>query len=194
MGHASRRWTRILRSVLKHLLYVCLCTGVIVFGSDQEVAGVMRAVARGGALGVFSWVGSDGWSARALVSAGNERAVAGTISVQPQANEVRGFRDYFLSLTVENNKRNPWFVGEHISRAIDPFCSSLPTLSKLVYVSEFWEDHFRCRYPGSALTPYNGNYTRGCTGLERLTSNNTQFEAQLQFVSDAVMAFVYALR
>jgi len=38
--------------------------------------------------------------------------VEGTLSVQPQANPVRGFEEYFLGLTVENNQRNPWFVGE----------------------------------------------------------------------------------
>lgn len=71
----------------------------------------MAAVQRRDASGTFGWVGSDGWSARALVAAGNERAVEGTISVQPQANPVRGFREYFLNLTVKNNLRNPWFVG-----------------------------------------------------------------------------------
>jgi hypothetical protein len=83
-----------------------------VFGSDQEVAGVMAAVGRAGATDAFGWVGSDGWSARALVADGNEAAVEGTISVQPQANPVRGFQDYFLNLTVDNNQRNPWFVGK----------------------------------------------------------------------------------
>ncbi|KAG7308949.1 hypothetical protein JYU34_006225 [Plutella xylostella] len=143
--------------------------GVIVFGSDQEVAGVMRAVQRADATRTFSWVGSDGWSARALVCDGNEPAVEGTISVQPQANEVKGFREYFLGLNVHNNKRNPWFV-------------------------EFWEDHFSCRLPGSARTPYNAGLTRACSGDERLSADNTEFEAQLQFVSDAVMAFAYAIR
>lgn len=90
---------------------VCVLAGVIVFGSDQEVAGVMAAVSRMRATDAFGWVGSDGWSARALVSDGNEAAVEGTISVQPQANPVRGFKEYFLNLTVENNPRNPWFVG-----------------------------------------------------------------------------------
>ena len=32
--------------------------------------------------------------------------------MQPQANPVKGFQEYFLNLTVENNKRNPWFGGE----------------------------------------------------------------------------------
>lgn len=81
------------------------------FGSDQEVAQVMAAVTRLNATRTFGWVGSDGWSSRALVSEGRESAVEGTISVQPRANPVRGFTQYFLNLTVENNPRNPWFVG-----------------------------------------------------------------------------------
>ncbi|OAD59765.1 Metabotropic glutamate receptor 7 [Eufriesea mexicana] len=141
----------------------------IIFGSDQEVAGVMRAVRRCNATGAFSWIGSDGWSARGLVSNGNEPEVEGTLSVQPQANPVKGFEEYFLNLTVENNRRNPWFV-------------------------EFWEDHFQCRYPNASRTPYNQKYTKPCTTKERLTRQNTAFEDQLQFVSDAVMAFAYAFR
>ncbi|XP_031844348.2 metabotropic glutamate receptor B isoform X2 [Nomia melanderi] len=143
--------------------------GCIIFGSDQEVAGVMRAVRRCNATGAFSWIGSDGWSARGLVSNGNEPEVEGTLSVQPQANPVRGFEEYFLNLTVENNRRNPWFV-------------------------EFWEDHFQCRYPNASKTPYNKKYTKPCTTKERLTKQNTAFEDQLQFVSDAVMAFAYAFQ
>ena len=60
--------------------------------------------------------------------------------------------------------------------------------------TEFWEDHFKCRYPGKLATPYNQNYIKDCTGKERLTRENTQFEAQLQFVSDAVMAFAHAFK
>ena len=62
--------------------------------------------------------------------------------------------------------------------------------------SEFWEDHFKCRYRGERAlnTPYNQDYKRNCSGNEKLTKENTQFEAQLQFVSDAVMAFAHAFR
>lgn len=99
--------------------------GCIIFGSDQEVAGVMRAVRRSNATGSFSWIGSDGWSARSLVSDGNEAEVEGTLSVQPQANPVRGFEEYFLALNVENNPRNPWFVGKYrkkplLGRQLEP--------------------------------------------------------------------------
>ncbi|XP_061716625.1 metabotropic glutamate receptor 6-like [Cydia pomonella] len=157
-------------AIVARLLSRPRARGVIVFGSDQEVAGVMQAVVRAGAEGTFGWVGSDGWSARALVATGRERAVEGTISVQPLARPVEGFREYFLNLTVHNNKRNPWFV-------------------------EFWEEQFQCRWEGlgAARTPYNA-HARRCTGKEQLTNENTELEAQLQFVADAVLAFAHALR
>ena len=54
-----------------HLISIFIpLVGVIIFGSDQEVAGLMRAVKRMNATGNFTWIGSDGWSARALVSDG----------------------------------------------------------------------------------------------------------------------------
>ncbi|KAF8790267.1 Metabotropic glutamate receptor like protein [Argiope bruennichi] len=143
--------------------------GVIIFGSDQEVAGVMRAVRRNNATGLFSWIGSDGWSARSLVFEGNEREVEGTISVQPQAHPLPGFDDYFLKLTVQNNQRNPWFT-------------------------EFWEDYFNCKWPNSLNTPYNQG-REPCTGKEKLSfDNGYEPERQLQFVSDAVLTFAYAIR
>ena len=37
------------------------------FGSDQEVAELMKAVKRQNATGQFFWIGSDGWAGRALV-------------------------------------------------------------------------------------------------------------------------------
>ena len=55
----------------------------------------------------------------------------GTLSVQPQANPVKGFQEYFLNLTVENNKRNPWFGGEldlleHTYECLSSACSPCP--------------------------------------------------------------------
>ena len=53
-----------------NLYFFFVILGVIIFGSDQEVAGLMRAVKHMNATGKFNWIGSDGWSARALVSDG----------------------------------------------------------------------------------------------------------------------------
>lgn len=51
-------------------------------------------------------------------AADNEDVVEGTLSVQPQANPVRGFKEYFTNLTVEGNERNPWFYGEFNNQTI----------------------------------------------------------------------------
>jgi len=96
----------------------------------------MRAVRRNNATGAFSWIGSDGWSARNLVSDGNEAEVEGTLSVQPQANPVRGFEEYFLNLTVETNRRNPWFVGKYSPYPCSTYVSSVNlSLSRVTYRS-----------------------------------------------------------
>ena len=55
----------------EHLLY----TGVILFGSDQEVGELMKAVKRRNATGMFSWIGSDGWGGRGLAYHGKEQQV-----------------------------------------------------------------------------------------------------------------------
>lgn len=90
--------------------------------------------------------------------------------MQPLASEVEGFREYFRNLRPQTNLRNPWFI-------------------------EYWEEYFKCKYPGSAWTPFNENYTKVCTGNEEVTEENGfELEGQLQFVSDAVMAFAYAVK
>ena len=45
------------------------------FGSDQEVSELMKAVGRANISGYFTWIGSDGWGGRSLVSDGNELQV-----------------------------------------------------------------------------------------------------------------------
>lgn len=54
---------------------------------------------------------------------------------------------------------------------------------------------FQCRWPGSLETPFNQNYTEPCDPNARQTLYNGYVpEAQLQFVSDSVMAFAVALK
>lgn len=96
--------------------------------------------------------------------------VEGAVTVQPYAEPIKGFEEYFLGLTPESNPRNPWFI-------------------------EYWEDYFRCRVPGSLETPFNQNYTVVCDpDLRQSWDNGYEPEAQLQYVSDAVMAFAIAIK
>lgn len=58
-----------------HIKNIYLYTGVILFGSDQEVGELMKAVKRRNATGMFSWIGSDGWGGRGLAYHGKEQQV-----------------------------------------------------------------------------------------------------------------------
>uniref|UniRef100_A0A4Y0BEL8 ANF_receptor domain-containing protein n=1 Tax=Anopheles funestus TaxID=62324 RepID=A0A4Y0BEL8_ANOFN len=132
--------------------------GVIIFGSDQEVAEVMKAVRRQNVTGVFSWIGSDGWSARNLVSDGNEAEVEGTLSVQSAGKPSDWIRRLFSSiLDVINDKRNPWFV-------------------------KFWEN-FQCKYPHHRNIPVTIDYSRNVSRPQRSSAKAIRLEDQLQFVS-----------
>ena len=50
-------------------------SGVIIFGSDQEVGELMKSVRRQNATSMFSWIGSDGWGGRKLAYSGKEAEV-----------------------------------------------------------------------------------------------------------------------
>lgn len=156
--------------IVDSLLTKPKAVGVVIYGSDQEVQGLVRAIRRKNATGKFTFIGSDGWSARELVyENGYENEILGTVSVQPAASPIDGFKEYFENLTVETNNRNPWFY-------------------------EMWEHVFKCRYSSKPETLFNRNHSKKCTGKENLNPDPYAYEKQLQFVSDATMVFAYALR
>lgn len=139
----------------------------------------MKAVKSEGATRDFTWIGSDGWSSRALVyqpgkddPGGFEDQVQGTISIQPMAKDIPGFREYFSRIHLpKHTEINPWFY-------------------------EYWEAEFGCRFPSKdqPLTPFNKNYSKECTGKEGGVDYPYDYEPQLQFVSDAVLLFAHAIK
>jgi Receptor family ligand binding region. len=113
---------------------------------------------------------------------------------------------------IDSLRRSTMFAWIHLNRHVPdlpiyflpgPWCdytnsrtvSSLRDATSPTFFSstEFWEDHFRCKYPNSSRTPYNSHYSTECTTHEKLSRDTLAFEKQLQFVSDAVMAFSIAL-
>lgn len=58
------------KKIVRNLLSKSKAKGVVVYGSDQEVRGLMQAVQLEKATHKFTWIGSDGWSARELVYEG----------------------------------------------------------------------------------------------------------------------------
>ncbi|KAI8436419.1 LOW QUALITY PROTEIN: hypothetical protein MSG28_010014 [Choristoneura fumiferana] len=134
-----------------------------------EVAGVMAAVVRAGAEGAFGWVGSDGWSARALVAA-----------------------------AASAPSRGPSPCSRWRARCGASASTSQP------HRAEQPPQPLVCRVLGGAVPVPVGGPGRGAhavqlalaalLGRERLSPANTELEAQLQFVADAVLALVHALR
>lgn len=129
----------------------------------------MAAASRKNATGRFVWIGSDAWSGRDSVVTGHPSVVEGAITVSPLVRPLKGFNEYFTSLTPENNRINPWFA-------------------------EYWEEHFGCKLATFNLTPYNSDYEHWCS-VNRQISAASGFRQSptLHFVRDAAYGFAYAL-
>ncbi len=56
-------------------MFHVIMIGPFLIGLLQEVGELMRATERNNMTGHFTWIGSDGWGGRVLVSNGNEAQV-----------------------------------------------------------------------------------------------------------------------
>ena len=59
----------------------------------------------------FTWIASDAWARSESILANYEQTVVGIFGVHPQTATYTNFVDYFSTLTISNNRRNPWFEG-----------------------------------------------------------------------------------
>jgi len=55
------------------------------------------------------WIASDGWGKQQKLVESLEEVAEGAITVELQSEHMPGFDEYMMSLTPENNLRNPWF-------------------------------------------------------------------------------------
>ncbi|KAK7916429.1 hypothetical protein WMY93_012190 [Mugilogobius chulae] len=84
-----------------------------------------------------------------------------------QKSREDGFDRYFISRTLENNRRNIWFA-------------------------EFWENNFSCKLSRHAVK--KGSGLKKCTNQERIgKDSNYEQEGKVQFVIDAVYSMAHAL-
>ncbi len=83
---------------------------VIVFASQDNAQKLLSRVSTSTSRTRFTWIASDAW-ARSInvVSQFNETA-AGLYGVAPLTEHVDHFNEYYSTLTIENNIRNPWFA------------------------------------------------------------------------------------
>ncbi|KAG7259816.1 hypothetical protein CRUP_014574, partial [Coryphaenoides rupestris] len=87
--------------------------------------GILNASKRADQLGHFLWIGSDSWGAKNSPIHQLEDAAVGAVTILPKRATISAFDAYFMSRTLENNRRNVWFA-------------------------EYWEENFNCKLMSSS--------------------------------------------
>ncbi|KAG7478474.1 hypothetical protein MATL_G00081100 [Megalops atlanticus] len=128
---------------------------------------LLQAAKKANQTGHFLWVGSDSWGSKIAPVLHQEDMAEGAVTILPKRMSVRGFDRYFISRTLDNNRRNIWFA-------------------------EFWENNFHCKLSRHALK--RGSGVKKCTNHERIGKDSSyEQEGKVQFVIDAVYAMAHAL-
>ncbi|XP_076278520.1 metabotropic glutamate receptor 6 [Lasioglossum baleicum] len=147
---------------------------VVLFAEKSATLRVLASARRMGLDSRFVWLGSDSWPDRKDEERrGNVSELEGALAVQPLYAPLSGFDRYFTNLTLEHEKRNPWF-------------------------REFWYKYHGCEYPTerSAAAKITGEEMDRCAdpSLRIDRTNGYKQRRFLHFVRDAVYAVAYALR
>ncbi|KAL1493265.1 hypothetical protein ABEB36_011350 [Hypothenemus hampei] len=142
--------------------------GVVLFTRAEDARQILLAAKRANATRYFYWVASDGWGKQQKLLEGVEDVAEGSITVELQSTHIPDFDMYMMSLTPEENKKNPWF-------------------------EQYWEDFFQCTLEKNL--PLETDVTLNvCNEDLRLTVEyGYEQESKVQFVVDAVYAFALAL-
>ncbi|XP_052382468.1 metabotropic glutamate receptor 4-like isoform X2 [Oncorhynchus keta] len=140
---------------------------VIIFANEDDIRRLLQAAKKANQTGHFIWVGSDSWGSKISPVLHQEEMAEGAVTILPKRQSIRGFDRYFISRTLENNRRNIWFA-------------------------EFWENNFACKLSRHAVK--KGSGLKKCTNQERIgKDSNYEQEGKVQFVIDAVYSMAHAL-
>ncbi|XP_069004978.1 metabotropic glutamate receptor 4-like [Embiotoca jacksoni] len=140
---------------------------VILFANEDDIRKLLSAAKKANQTGHFIWVGSDSWGSKISPVVQQEEMAEGAVTILPKRQSIKGFDRYFISRTLENNRRNIWFA-------------------------EFWENNFSCKLSRHAVK--KGSGLKKCTNQERIgKDSNYEQEGKVQFVIDAVYSMAHAL-
>uniref|UniRef100_A0A8C4H667 G-protein coupled receptors family 3 profile domain-containing protein n=1 Tax=Dicentrarchus labrax TaxID=13489 RepID=A0A8C4H667_DICLA len=140
---------------------------VIIFANEDDIRRLLQAAKKANQTGHFIWVGSDSWGSKISPILNQEEMAEGAVTILPKRQSIKGFDRYFISRTLENNRRNIWFA-------------------------EFWENNFQCKLSRHAVK--KGSGIKKCTNHERIGKDSSyEQEGKVQFVIDAVYATAHAL-
>ncbi|TVK90463.1 Metabotropic glutamate receptor 4 [Bagarius yarrelli] len=112
---------------------------VIIFANEDDIRRLLQAAKKANLTGHLLWVGSDSWGSKISPVLHQEEMAEGAVTILPKRQSIKGFDRYFISRTLENNRRNIWFA-------------------------EFWENNFNCKLNRNALK--KGSGIKKCTTLD----------------------------
>ncbi|ERE68040.1 metabotropic glutamate receptor [Cricetulus griseus] len=123
--------------VIRRLMETPNARGIIIFANEDDIRRVLEATRQANLTGHFLWVGSDSWGSKISPILNLEEVAVGAITILPKRASIDGFDQYFMTRSLENNRRNIWFA-------------------------EFWEENFNCKLTSSG--GQSDDSTRKCTG------------------------------
>ena len=138
---------------------------VVLFLRIEDATQLLDAARRSGVGSRFVWIASDAWGTQEKPVLQNAGVAKGALTIELQSTFIPAFHDYFMSLTPQNNVRNPWF-------------------------REFWETAHNCSFK---LDPKEPSDKARCTGNEQLSPVTFKQETKVQFIYDAVYAMALAI-
>ncbi|XP_014680700.1 PREDICTED: metabotropic glutamate receptor 3-like [Priapulus caudatus] len=143
---------------------------IVIFAFKTEASGVMKALQRARAEGMFTLLASDGWADFVDEFRGVEEIGFGTLSLKSYSNTIPEFNNYWRSLTLKDGSQNPWFL-------------------------EYWEYYIqKCvRPPGENKTATSPSANTGCSANTEFLFANHPDVLENSMINDAVYAFAFAL-
>ena len=82
---------------------------VILFSHEHNARLLLEVIAKSTSHRRFTWIASDGWGRTLGLAHMFNQTVAGYFGIAQHAPHVPSFDDYLSQLTIQTNKRNPWF-------------------------------------------------------------------------------------
>ena len=140
---------------------------VILFVEPHQIRLLLQATRNKGLTGRFVWLASDYWGSSHAVTKGLEEEARGAISIQIRSENVNGFIEYMMSLTLENRHHIPddWF-------------------------EEFYQTIHNCRLLNSIVTRH---FPKICSGEERITADMVKQDNYILSTIVSVFMAAYGL-
>lgn len=156
---------------------------VILFSSQDNAETLLNKIAATTARNRFIWIASDAWARSINVVHQFNETAAGLFGIAPLTLHVSDFEAYFSNLTLERNRRNPWFpeffaafaecelnvtCDEHVSITSFPRYEQgnfIPLVIDAVYTFAHALDNFLMENCDQPLVWFRSNFT--CAGQRR---------------------------